>query len=45
MREKGVRWVTYPEWQTIDPAEIANARPGAPRRKFLIVEEMLAVID
>ncbi len=45
LRERGVRWVTYPEWQTIDQAEIANARPGAPRRKFLTVEEMLAVID
>ncbi len=45
LRERGVRWVTYPEWRIIDQAEIANARPGAPRRKFLIVEEMLAVID
>ncbi|MEE9249735.1 MAG: FAD-dependent oxidoreductase [Alphaproteobacteria bacterium] len=45
LREKGVRWVTYPEWQTIDQAEIAKARPGAPRRKFLTVGEMLAAID
>ncbi len=45
LRERGVRWVTYPEWRIIDQAEIANARPGAPRRKFLTVEEMLAVID
>jgi ferredoxin--NADP+ reductase len=42
--ERGVRWITYADWQKIDQAEIANAPAGAPRRKFLTVEDMLAVL-
>ncbi len=42
--DRGVRYITYAEWQKIDQAEIARAHPGAPRRKFLTVEEMLAVL-
>ncbi len=45
LRARGTRWVTFAEWQRIDQAEIANANPGAPRRKFTSVEEMLAVLD
>lgn len=45
LEEKGVRWVTYEEWQKIDAAEQANAKPGAPRRKFTRVEDMLAVLE
>ena len=45
LKEKGVRWVTYSEWQTIDLREIENAPPGAPRRKFTTIEEMLAVLE
>ena len=44
LTEKGVRWVTYDDWQKIDAAEIANASPDAPRRKFGRVEEMLDVL-
>ena len=44
LRENGVRWVTYEDWQKIDAAEVANAPSGAPRRKFVTVEEMLAVL-
>ena len=45
LKEKGVRWVTYEDWRTIDEAEKANAKPGAPRRKFTRVADMLAVLD
>jgi NADPH-dependent glutamate synthase beta subunit-like oxidoreductase len=45
LKEKAVRWVTYEDWQTIDEVEKANAEPGAPRRKFTRVEDMLAVLD
>jgi ferredoxin--NADP+ reductase len=45
LRERGVRWVSYRDWQVIDKAEVANARPGAPRRKFVTLDEMLSVLD
>jgi len=44
LSERGVRWVTYADWQAIDRAEIAAAAEGAPRRKFVTVDEMLAVL-
>lgn len=43
--ERGVRVVNYTDWQKIDEAEIAAATGGAPRRKFVSVPEMLAVIE
>ena len=42
---KRVRWVSYEDWQRIDAAEIAAAAPGAPRRKFTTIADMLAVLD
>ncbi len=45
LSERGVRWATYADWKKIDKSEIANANPGAPRRKFSRIEEMLAVLD
>ncbi|MBT6118195.1 MAG: FAD-dependent oxidoreductase [Rhodospirillaceae bacterium] len=42
---KGVRHVTYDDWQKIDAAEISAAADPAPRRKFAAVEEMLAVLE
>ena len=43
--ERGVRVVNYDDWQKIDEAEIAAATGGAPRRKFVTVPEMLAVLE
>jgi ferredoxin--NADP+ reductase len=43
--ERGVRAVSFAEWQRIEAAEIANARDGAPRKKFATIAEMLAVLD
>lgn len=45
LNERGVRAVTYDDWQRIDEAEIQAADEGAPRRKFVRVEEMLGVLD
>ncbi len=45
LRESDVRWVTYDDWQKIDAAEVANAPTGAPRRKFVTVDEMLGVLE
>lgn len=44
LAERGVRAVNFTEWQTIEAAEIANAREGAPRKKFVSVAEMLAAL-
>ena len=45
LAERGVRAVSFAEWQTIEAAEIANAREAAPRKKFVTVSEMLAALD
>jgi len=34
--------VTFRDWKRIDEAEIARARDGAPREKFVAVEDMIA---
>ncbi len=45
LAEKNIRAVSFADWQKIDAAEIANAGPGAPRRKFTRIADMLAVLD
>ncbi len=42
---RDVRCLTYQDWQTIDAAEVAAAKPGAPRRKFVTVDTMIAALD
>jgi NADPH-dependent glutamate synthase beta subunit-like oxidoreductase len=37
-----VEVVTFRDWKKIDEAEIARAREGAPREKFVAVSEMIA---
>ena len=34
--------VTFRDWQRIEEAEIAAARSGAPREKFVDIESMIA---
>lgn len=41
LRERDVWAVTFDDWKRIDAAEIARARIGAPREKFVSVEDML----
>lgn len=41
---RGVRTTHFGHWQTIDAAETARARPGAPREKLVSVAEMLGMI-
>jgi NADPH-dependent glutamate synthase beta subunit-like oxidoreductase len=43
--ERSVRHLRYQDWQTIDAAEVAAAKPGAPRRKFVTIDSMLAALD
>jgi len=42
LESRGVDIVTFRDWQKIDAAEIARARDGAPREKFVSVEEMIS---
>lgn len=42
LESRGVAVVTFRDWQKIDRAEIDRARSGAPREKFVAVEEMMA---
>jgi ferredoxin--NADP+ reductase len=40
-RERGIDYVKFTDWQKIDEAEVANARNGAPREKFVSVDRMI----
>jgi len=45
LREKGVRYVSFEDWQAIDQAEVGRGEPhGRPRVKFVRVEEMLETV-
>lgn len=39
--ERGIRIVAFRDWQKIDQAEVQRAREGAPREKFVNVEQMI----
>ena len=39
--ERGLDIVRFSDWQNIDAAEVARARIGAPREKFVKVQDML----
>ncbi len=43
--DRGLRVVSYPEWQTIDRMEEEAAPDGAPRKKFATPEAMLTALD
>ncbi len=40
--ERGLDIVTFRDWQKIEEAEIAAARDGAPREKFVDIDSMIA---
>ncbi|HEY5976543.1 MAG TPA: FAD-dependent oxidoreductase [Solirubrobacterales bacterium] len=45
LSERGVRFVSFEDWQAIDQAEVGRGEPhGRPRVKFVRVEEMLDAI-
>jgi NADPH-dependent glutamate synthase beta subunit-like oxidoreductase len=41
LEERGVQVVKFSDWQKIEEAEVARAREGAPREKFVSVEDMI----
>ncbi|MBB5684334.1 FAD-dependent oxidoreductase [Sphingobium boeckii] len=45
LAQRAVEVVTFRDWQKIEAAEIARARDGAPRGKFIDVAEMIAARD
>ncbi|MEK6637173.1 MAG: FAD-dependent oxidoreductase [Pseudomonadota bacterium] len=42
--ERGVNIVTFRDWQKIEAAEVARAREGAPREKYVEISAMLSVL-
>ncbi len=43
--ERGVRYVSFEDWQAIDEAEVGRGEPhGRPRVKFVRIEEMLGAL-
>ena len=44
LSENGVRVVSFEEWQIIDRLEIEAAPEGAPRKKFITPDEMIAAL-
>jgi len=44
LSENGVRVVSFEEWQIIDRLEIEAAPEGAPRKKFITPNEMIAAL-
>ena len=41
---RGVRGTSFADWQVIDAAEVARARPDAPREKIVSIDEMLGML-
>jgi NADPH-dependent glutamate synthase beta subunit-like oxidoreductase len=41
LAQRGVQVVKYSDWKKIEEAEAARARDGAPREKFVTVEDMI----
>lgn len=41
LAERGIDVVTFRDWQKIEGAEVAAARPGSPREKFISIDAML----
>tara|TARA_B100000029_G_scaffold26016_1_gene25550 strand:+ start:463 stop:1764 length:1302 start_codon:yes stop_codon:yes gene_type:complete len=45
LTERKIRRVSFEDWKSIEAVEIANAPEGAPRRKFVSIEEMLGALS
>jgi hypothetical protein len=44
LESRGVDVITFRDWLNIDAAEIANARSGAPREKFVTTVAMIDAV-
>jgi ferredoxin--NADP+ reductase len=46
LKRKGVRAVSFADWERIDATEVENGKSaGKPREKFVTAEQMLSVLD
>lgn len=45
LAHRSVRFISFADWLAIDQAEVAAARPPAPRRKLTSLGEVLAVLE
>ena len=41
LEQRGVQIVKFSDWKKIEEAEVARAREGAPREKFVRIEDMI----
>ncbi len=44
LQDRGVDWVSFADWKTIEAAEIEAAGPCAPRKKLIRIKDMLDVL-
>lgn len=44
LNQRGVKVVKFSDWQKIEQAEVARAREGAPREKFVAIDEMIKAL-
>ena len=44
LEQRGVMATDYDDWRKIEETEVANARPGSPREKFVRVEDWLKTV-
>ncbi|MGL5837254.1 MAG: FAD-dependent oxidoreductase [Sphingorhabdus sp.] len=45
LEKRGVQVVKFSDWKKIEEAEIAQAREGAPREKFVSIEDMIGAAN
>ena len=46
LKQKGIRVVSFEDWQKIDAAEVERGQKiGKPREKYVSVDEMLEVLS
>ncbi len=45
MREKGIRFVAFSEWQTLDALEIQRGQPDKVREKLVSIPAMIAALE
>ncbi|MFL6738339.1 MAG: FAD-dependent oxidoreductase [Sphingomicrobium sp.] len=44
LKNRGVRTTSFDDWRTIEAAEVAAARPGSPREKFVRHDDWLKIL-
>mgnify|MGYP003576235361 FL=1 len=45
LEERGIRTTSFADWRSIEAAEVAAARPGSPREKFVRHDHWLKILE